>query len=743
MNKRIISVLLCFVMLISVLVSAAPVYAVGHSQLKVTADKATANPGDTVNFAVSIGAVNNLGILEFQLKIPAGLTIDENSVTLPTGIEQTLDSDGAIVKPWSGSNWFWRYSAQSTGYTGNSDLVLVTFACTVDANSALENKTITVEVESFYDNDIDPMTYDILPCILTVETAPVAVTGVTIDETLALNVGQSSTPTVTVAPAEATNKAVSFVSSDPAVASVNASTGEVTGVKKGTATITVTTVDGSFTDTCTVTVSCAHANKTPVAEQASDCKTKGWDAYMECSACGQLFDAQGVNEIDEIPFRALSNQHTGGSATCTQQAVCTVCGAGYGNLADHDYTAADKKAEALKTAGNCRDEAVYYYSCTACGAVERNDNHTFEGAKDASVHTGGTTLVNVVPVDHKAQQDGYTGDTECLSCGDTLDYGHSIPAGAHQPESGYHHDGSYHWKICTVANCGVTISGSMVEHGTVKAENKATCQKAAVCDDCGASYGMLASHDPEKDYSRDASGHWYACQTTGCQEKVSFAQHNPDHQGGATEEYPVKCTECGWIIEQQLAHNHVFDQEVANAQYLATEADCSNKATYYKSCKCGEKGSDTFAYGNYGDCKWQPATCTLPSTCSVCGDTTGDALGHAEGREWKKDQTGHWHICTNTGCGVVIDTSKAAHTPDRNEPTETDPVLCTVCGYEIAPVRTPAAPSTPAATAAPVAPAAPAAPKTGDSSMPAFWALLMLTGVGAAVVLYRKKNEIE
>ena len=200
MNKRIISVLLCFVMLISVLVSAAPVYAVGHSQLKVTADKATANPGDTVNFAVSIGAVNNLGILEFQLKIPAGLTIDEDSVTLPTGIEQTLDSDGAIVKPWSGSNWFWRYSAQSTGYTGNSDLELVTFACTVDANSALENKTITVEVESFYDNDIDPMTYDILPCTLTVETAPVAVTGVTIDETLALNVGQSSTPTVTVAP---------------------------------------------------------------------------------------------------------------------------------------------------------------------------------------------------------------------------------------------------------------------------------------------------------------------------------------------------------------------------------------------------------------------------------------------------------------------------------------------------------------------------------------------------------------
>ncbi len=103
-----------------------------------------------------------------------------------------------------------------------------------------------------------------IPATVTVTAAPVAVTGVTIDETLSVNIGQTKTPSFTVAPAEATNKTVSFTSDNPAVATVNATTGEVTGVKKGTATITVKTADGNFTDTCTVTVSCAHTNKSTV-----------------------------------------------------------------------------------------------------------------------------------------------------------------------------------------------------------------------------------------------------------------------------------------------------------------------------------------------------------------------------------------------------------------------------------------------------------------------------------------------
>ena len=111
---------------------------------------------------------------------------------------------------------------------------------------------------------------------------PVAVTGVTIaPKTASLSLAgtktQQLTPTIapagaivgvnccvlagtktqqltpTIAPAGATNKAVTYVSSDPTKATVNAS-GLVTGVAIGTTTITVTTADGSKTDTCAVTV---------------------------------------------------------------------------------------------------------------------------------------------------------------------------------------------------------------------------------------------------------------------------------------------------------------------------------------------------------------------------------------------------------------------------------------------------------------------------------------------------------
>lgn len=90
-------------------------------------------------------------------------------------------------------------------------------------------------------------------CAVSVVASTVAVEGVALDATAIVYFGKTATLAATITPANATNKAVTWKSSDETVATVDAN-GVVTGVKVGTATITVTTVDGSKTATCEVTV---------------------------------------------------------------------------------------------------------------------------------------------------------------------------------------------------------------------------------------------------------------------------------------------------------------------------------------------------------------------------------------------------------------------------------------------------------------------------------------------------------
>ena len=93
-------------------------------------------------------------------------------------------------------------------------------------------------------------------CVVTVVEPIVAVTGVTLDKaTLTLTVPETATLIATVSPETATDKSVTWASDNEAVATV--ADGVVTAVAEGTATITVTTVDGNFTATCVVTVQLA------------------------------------------------------------------------------------------------------------------------------------------------------------------------------------------------------------------------------------------------------------------------------------------------------------------------------------------------------------------------------------------------------------------------------------------------------------------------------------------------------
>lgn len=86
--------------------------------------------------------------------------------------------------------------------------------------------------------------------------SPVPVTGVELsDENSIVYVGQEYELTATVLPENALNKGIMWSSSDEAVALVE--NGVIRGVSEGTASITVTTEDGGFTDVVNITVEVA------------------------------------------------------------------------------------------------------------------------------------------------------------------------------------------------------------------------------------------------------------------------------------------------------------------------------------------------------------------------------------------------------------------------------------------------------------------------------------------------------
>ena len=99
-----------------------------------------------------------------------------------------------------------------------------------------------------------------------------------------------------------------------------------------------------------------------------------------------------------------------------------------------------------------------------------------------------------------------------------------------------------------------------------------------------------------------------------------------------------------------------------------------------------------------------PATCSATGTkahkdCTLChkhfdnanNEITDLTIEKNNNHElesetvWSKDADGHYHKCNRTGCKDNGKVDFASHTKDRDNPTETDPVKCTVCDYIITP----------------------------------------------------------
>lgn len=172
------------------------------------------------------------------------VSASSNSISAGGAVTFTVDNYWA----YNSSYYFsWSFSGATVSSGSGSSI-------TVYAASGVSSITATVTVYS-YSNGY-PVAYS-SPRTVTVSGSTVYVTGVTINGNPYVGVGYTTQLTANVTPNNATNKSVTWKSSDTSIATVSSS-GVVTGVKQGSATITATTTDGTnISNFYTITVNAA------------------------------------------------------------------------------------------------------------------------------------------------------------------------------------------------------------------------------------------------------------------------------------------------------------------------------------------------------------------------------------------------------------------------------------------------------------------------------------------------------
>lgn len=282
-----------------------------------------------------------------------------------------------------------------------------------------------------------------------------------------------------------------------------------------------------------------------------------------------------IYENDSTPVSATSqNNNTANLVVCQHNwnstwssdsfshwHECSICN-GKGDIAAHTYDQETVNEQYKASSATCLSGTTYYMSCD-CGAKGAD---TFEiGDKDPDNHSG------ILNNDWKSND-------------------------------------SKHWK--EYACCRAHAEEAAHSGGT------ATCQNKAVCSTCNKPYGDLGSHVPASTWSKDASGHWHACQTPNCNEQLAFASHTPGP--AATEDAPQICTECGYELAPTLAHTHVWGAWSSNGD-----------GTHTRTCSKDRSHTETNA------CSGGIATCQSSAICSVCNTAYGakDMTNHTGGTE--------------------------------------------------------------------------------------------------------------
>ena len=457
---------------------------------------------------------------------------------------------------------------------------------------------------------------------------------------------------------------------------------------------------------------------------------KVFDKWEVVSGGITLADANSATTTFTMPAEAVSVKATYKDAPHT-----------------HTFDQETVKDEALKSAADCTNDAVYYKSC-ACGEISTTE--TFTAADTALGHDWAT--------DWSKDADNHW--KECSRC--------------HEKKDNAAHDYGED-NICDT--CGHDKTVPHTHNLTLVPAKAPTCTEKGntayyTCDGCdkwfedatGASeitdktsVILAATGHSASDWKSDNTDHWKECTVVGCGVIIegSKAAHTAgewiiDTPATATTSGSKhkECTVCGYTMATETIpatgggeHTHSYGSEWKN--------DADN---HWHECSCGDK-KDTAAH-TAGE--WiidTPATATTSGTkhkkCTVCGYTmtietipaTGGEHTHSYGSDWKNDATNHWHECS---CGDKAD--KAAHdfkwVVDK-EATATQKGSkheeCRVCGYKKAAVEIPA-------TGTPTEPGKPTdsdSSQTGDNSNMILWIALLFVsgGVVIGIIVYSKKKK--
>lgn len=327
MKKRVVSLFLCVVMLVSLL----SVNAFAATGVKLEAQKVETELSTNATVKVKVAITENSGIICGSY----GVKWDSSALEL-TKVNFLMSNLPDAASPAienNGEYWVsFGNDLATTNVTAKGDAFELVFKVLAGATAKEYPITIEPENRAFRDTDANIVPPQAVNGSITLKAKTVAVTSVAVSpKTLNLEVGQTGTLTATVKPDNATNKTVTWTTSNDKVATVD-NNGVVTAVGKGTATITAA-ADGK-TATCTVTVKVPAHKHTPVAvpAQESTCMEKGWEAYYKCRECGTVVDENGnAAQIKYLPLAAHKLTETKAvPATCTEDGTeaywtCSVC----------------------------------------------------------------------------------------------------------------------------------------------------------------------------------------------------------------------------------------------------------------------------------------------------------------------------------------------------------------------------------------------------------------------------------